>query len=71
MDMVRQMDMSYSYKPILLKAILLYSDDKGRIKLSDIDEYYKAFFENRKRNKLLLKSQIVSFANRDLPIRKM
>jgi hypothetical protein len=31
MAMVRQMDMSFSYKPILLKAILLHADDTGRI----------------------------------------
>ena len=31
MDMIRQMDMSYSYKPVLMKAILLYADDKGRV----------------------------------------
>ena len=29
LDMVRQMDMSYSYKPVLLKAVLLFADDKG------------------------------------------
>ena len=29
--MVRQMDMSYSYKPVLLKAVLLFADDKGRV----------------------------------------
>lgn len=28
MDMVRQMDMSCSYKPVLIKAILRYADDK-------------------------------------------
>ena len=29
--MVRQMDMSYSYKPVLLKAVQLFADDKGRV----------------------------------------
>ena len=33
--MMRQMDMSYSYKLVLLKAVLLYADNKGRVKLSD------------------------------------
>lgn len=41
MDMVRQMDMSYSYKPVLMKAILLYANDKGRMKLSDIVAYFR------------------------------
>lgn len=36
MDMVRSMDMSYSYKPVLLKAILAKADERGRVKLTDI-----------------------------------
>ena len=28
MDMIRQMDMSYSYKPVLIKAVLLYADER-------------------------------------------
>ncbi len=48
MEMIRQMDMSYSYKPVLIKAILLYADDKGRIKLEDIVSYFKAYYEGRR-----------------------
>ena len=48
LDMVRQMDMSYSYKPILLKAVLLFADDKGRVKLSDIVTYFREFYEARR-----------------------
>ena len=44
---VRQMDMSYSYKPVLLKAVLLFADDKGRVKLSDIVTYFREFYEAR------------------------
>ena len=40
MDMIRQMDMSYAYKPVLMKAIMLYADEKGRIKLDDIVAYF-------------------------------
>ena len=45
LDMVRQMDMSYSYKSVLLKAVLLFSDDKGQMKLSDIVTYFREFYE--------------------------
>jgi hypothetical protein len=38
LDMVRQMDMSYSYKP----------DEKGRAKLSDVVTYFREFYENRR-----------------------
>ena len=48
LEMVRQMDMSYSYKPVLLKAVLLYADDKGRVKLSDIAAYFREFYEARR-----------------------
>lgn len=48
LDMVRQMDMSYSYKPVLLKAVLLLADDKGRVKLSDIVTYFREFYEARR-----------------------
>ena len=48
LDMVRQMDMSYSYKPVLLKAVLLFADDKGRVKLSDIVAYFREFYEARR-----------------------
>ena len=48
MDIVRQMDMSYSYKPVLIKAILLYADEKGRIKLDDIVSYFRSYYEGRR-----------------------
>ena len=48
MEMIRQMDMSYSYKPVLIKAILLYADEKGRVKLADIVSYFRSFYEIRR-----------------------
>jgi hypothetical protein len=42
------MDMSYSYKPVLIKAIMLYTDEKGRIKLDDIVAYFKSYYEGRR-----------------------
>jgi superfamily II DNA or RNA helicase len=48
LDMIRQMDMSYSYKPVLIQAILLYADNKGMVKLSDIVSYFCSFYEGRR-----------------------
>lgn len=48
MDMVQQMDMSYSYKPVLMKAVMLYADNKGRIKLDDIVSYFRSYYEGRR-----------------------
>jgi superfamily II DNA or RNA helicase len=62
MDMVQQMDMSYSYKPVLIKAILQYTDDKGRVKLSDIVDYFKEFYENRRTSGLTVEKANSIFA---------
>ena len=48
MEMVEQMDMSYSYKPVLLKAILANADAAGRVKISDIVSYFRSFYEARR-----------------------
>lgn len=48
MEMVKQMDMSYSYKPVLLKAVFEYADNKGRVKIDDIVSYFKRYYENRR-----------------------
>lgn len=48
LEMVRQMDMSYSYKPVLIKAILRHADEKGRIQLADIVAYFRAYYEGRR-----------------------
>ncbi len=48
MEMVEQMDMSYSYKPVLLKAVIKYADHSGRVKISDIVDYFRAFYEDRR-----------------------
>ena len=47
MGMIRQMDMSYSYKPVLVKAILVSADAKGRVKLDDLTAYFRSYYENR------------------------
>lgn len=44
MEMVGQMDMSYSYQPVLLKAIFVHADNKGRVKLDDISAYFRRFY---------------------------
>lgn len=41
LKMVCQMGMNYSYKPILLKAILEYADNAGKVRLDDIVSYFR------------------------------
>ena len=62
MDMIRQMDMSYSYKPVLVKAILLYADDKGRVKLDDIVSYFRSYYEGRRTAGLVVEKKNSIFA---------
>ena len=62
MEMVEQMDMSYSYKPVLLKAVLQYADKQGRVKIEDIVSYFKAYYENRRAKGLKVEKQNSIFA---------
>lgn len=50
MKMIDKMDMSYSYKPVLIKAIIHHADNKGRVKISDITAYFRNYYENRREN---------------------
>lgn len=48
MKFIEMMDMSFSYKPVLLKAIYEYMDSNGRVALPDVVDYFIDFYENRK-----------------------
>ena len=61
-DMVKKMDMSYSYKPVLLKAIITNADSKGRIKLEDIVSYFRSYYESRRKNNLVVEKSNSIFA---------
>ncbi len=65
MEMIRTMDMSYSYKPVLIKAILEHADEKGRIKLSDIVSYFRLFYENRREQGLTVEKKNSLFIKKD------
>lgn len=62
MDMIRQMDMSCSYKPVLIRAIMLYADERGRIKLEDIVSYFKSYYEGRRAAGLIVEKRNSIFA---------
>lgn len=62
MDMIRKMDMSYSYKPVLIKAILRYADEKGRVRLEDIADYFRAYYEGRRATGLVVEKANSIFA---------
>ena len=47
-QMVKDMTMSYSYKPVLLKAFFTHADKDGRAAISDLTAYFRAFYESRR-----------------------
>lgn len=49
---IRKMDMTYSYKPVLLLALLDLMDEMGRAKIHDIVAYFLNFYETRRKNGL-------------------
>lgn len=53
MNFIKQMDMSFSYKPVLLKAIFEYIDSEGNVRICDIVDYFKEFYEARKENGMI------------------
>lgn len=71
MDMIRQMDMSYSYKPVLMKAMMQYADDKVRIKLDDIVAFFKAYYEARREAGLIVEKKNSIFAKVVTPTKKL
>lgn len=66
MEMIQKMDMSYSYKPVLIKAILKYADEKGKIKLDDIVGYFRNFYNNRRTKGLVVEKPKSVYLNPDI-----
>lgn len=62
MEMIRQMDMSYSYKPVLIKAIIEKADSRGHIKLDDIAAYFRNYYEGRRSAGLVVEKSNSIFA---------
>ena len=50
MKYIDEMTMSYSYKPVLIKAIFASISNKGRVQLSDLVDYFIGFYSTRKSN---------------------
>jgi superfamily II DNA or RNA helicase len=48
MDMVKTMQMSYSYKPVFLLSFLKNMNETGSAKLEDVAKDFAAYYENRK-----------------------
>lgn len=56
-NFINKMDMSYSYKPVLLKAIFEKVNNEGEIKISDIVDYFISFYCDRKNKGLVVEKK--------------
>ncbi|NLB33857.1 MAG: ATP-dependent helicase, partial [Tissierellia bacterium] len=63
MEMVEKMDMSYSYKPVLLYAMLENTDDKGRVLIEDLIDYFIYFYEDRRIKGLVVEKKKCIYLN--------
>lgn len=71
MEMVKAMDMSFSYKPVLLKAMFEHVDENGRVRVEEIIDFFIEFYGDRKDKGLFIekKSSIFcrdGFARKDV-----
>ena len=53
-EMIKTMDMSFSYKPVLLKAMFDHVDATGRVRVEDIVDYFIDFYSDRKEKGLIV-----------------
>nr|WP_300005266.1 DEAD/DEAH box helicase family protein [Tissierella sp.] len=57
MDFIEKMDMSYSYKPVLLKGIFEYIDKSGKIRIEDLVNYFIDYYETRREEGLVVEKR--------------
>ena len=62
MEFVSKMDMSFSYKPVLLKAMMRHADENGCVALEDIVDYFKEYYEGRAAEGLVVEKPSSIFA---------
>ncbi len=60
MDMVKVMDMSFSYKPVLLKAMSDHADENGKVGVGDVVDYFIEFYSVRKNKGLVVEKKKLS-----------
>lgn len=68
MDMVQQMDMSYSYKPVFLKAVLKHADNEGCVKLDRVVSYFLNYYKKRRNAGVTAEKDNSIFVNPDCSV---
>lgn len=62
-EMIQQMDMSYSYKPVFIKALLKYADNEGAVKLNYVVSYFLNYYKKRRNAGVLVEKENSIFAD--------
>ena len=62
----KTMHMSYSYKPVLILALLAYADESGNISIEKAARYFKAYYAVRKNNGLTVEKNKCIYLNDDV-----
>ncbi|MGL4949317.1 MAG: DEAD/DEAH box helicase, partial [Anaeroplasmataceae bacterium] len=68
-DFIKTMDMSYSYKPIFLKAVFNLYDTEGKVRIADIIEFVNDYYKERKYNGLIVEKQNSLYSKDDYSIK--
>ena len=63
MEMVEKMDMSYSYKPVLLYAMLENVNENGKVLIEDLVDYFIYFYEDRRKKGLAAEKKKCIYLN--------
>lgn len=63
MKFIETMDMSFSYKPVLLKAIYEYMDSNGGVALPDVVDYFIDFYKDRKAHGMIAEKSTSIYQN--------
>ena len=71
MEMVETMDMSFSYKPVLLKAMFEHVDDNGRVRVEDIVDYFIDYYTDRKNKGLVVEKKGSPYCKEDYSRREV
>ncbi|MBQ1925179.1 MAG: DEAD/DEAH box helicase [Proteobacteria bacterium] len=64
-SMIQKMDMTFSYKPVFVKAVLAHADRHGRARLADIANDCRKYYEDRKRAGLVVEKQNSLYCRED------
>lgn len=62
LDFVEDMDMSASYKPVLMLSFLDAANNQGRARMADVVAKFRTFYENRARAGLTLERETMRMA---------